>query len=958
MNWIALSLCDNRGIRGMIVAFDDTLYIKPAKTYLDLSHDKNGHGHNLNDEHLAYLSSDEDYEGLPLDNHVRVSEDEKKFHDTIYPHKMDQKRATRRRMANNYKNLVEMVAVSDPSFTQTAQNTYTTDTWYENLVTDLADLYNGISAEYMNQAWGSSSNGAIGEIGVAFAEIYVQFQFSGDDAELSPDFTYSNCQNMMNRDCSIDGSGYLGKLRTWVGNLINSGKFDSTNFDDVQLWSSMNFKDAGGWGYIGTVCRGALATANIAAIYGEAWSIRSAAHELGHNFDMQHDQDTGGRCDKDSGLMGYGNTNHGFSVCSVDALQAYFAERQGLSCLGISNKNWNIDNLPNDNTRRTNVEDPDGGVGQTDPPTTKAPTKRPTPVPTKRPTPAPTRRPTPAPTTKAPTAPTDSGVTPRPTPQPTPRPTPQPTPQPTPAPTRRTPAPVRTPSPVTPNPTSSTASSDDWDCFTSTFPILDEGGTFDTNTIGGLTLQGIWTTDSTESVASGKRVYSLNEYYLYYKSGYWLIGRIPDSFSVVAYCTDQPLLSNCNGNWNFYQSQWYADTNSRIAQADCGSGGGDGGGDTVVVPPNQCSYYGCLQMGALEVEGKSNYYYDGQWKYAGCFANVGYYRNELTDGRLSGDRFLCKNSQYNYWFIASEVCSANSVYAYCAQGDIEKCGKGQWKLFDSGAFKTAAEAIAYDCDNAAFNAEETTVCSDSSLNDKLCLSGGSSDLLSNSDDGNLEFSLFESKCANDKPIYSYQYEYSNTSIISINGINEQNTVTKTYYLHYNLYKKYSDDIEFSGQWVVSDGEVNSNYDAVCEQESLLDCMTQGQWQVLSQTDEIGGGIIEFIDDALMKVDNTDCDGNSNLGVDNDDSGNDTSIIVIVVVVLLVIIAIVIGIVLCKRSNRGDDTMIKRHASDHVTPAGQQDQMPDQSSPVPETEVSMERQPDGPAQEIYVTTTVE
>ena len=57
---------------------------------------------------------------------------------------------------------------------------------------------------------------------------------------------------------------------------------------------------------------------------------------------MVHDQDTGGVCNKDSGLMGYGKTNSGFSTCSVKALQAYFAERTGLSCLGSSNFGWDI----------------------------------------------------------------------------------------------------------------------------------------------------------------------------------------------------------------------------------------------------------------------------------------------------------------------------------------------------------------------------------------------------------------------------------------------------------------------------------------------------------------------------------------------------------------------------------------------------------------------------------------
>ena len=107
------------------------------------------------------------------------------------------------------------------------------------------------------------------------------FEFTGDDQQLYPSFIYSNCRDMMNTRCEIDGNGYLGQLKNWIDDLTTKGTLDFKNFDDVQLWSKMNFQDAGGWGYIGGVCRGSLGSANIAAIYGDAWSIKSSAHELG-----------------------------------------------------------------------------------------------------------------------------------------------------------------------------------------------------------------------------------------------------------------------------------------------------------------------------------------------------------------------------------------------------------------------------------------------------------------------------------------------------------------------------------------------------------------------------------------------------------------------------------------------------------------------------------------------------
>jgi len=924
-NWVALALCDNRGIRGMIVAFDDTLYIKPAKTYLDLSHDKNGHGHNLNDQHLAYLSSDEDYSGLPLDNHVRVSDEEKQFEDSInnngkMPWSVSNNNNGRRRMANNQRNTVEVIAVMDPAWRQTCEEKYTKATWYDNCINDLADLYNGISAEYRDQNWGSNANGPIGTIVVAFAQVYVMFEFTGDDSVLYPDFTYSNCRDMMNTDCSIDGSGYLGKLRTWVGNMISKGSnggFESSNFDDVQLWSSMNFLDAGGWGYIGTVCRGSLATANIAALYGFAWSVRSAAHELGHNFDMVHDQDTGGVCNKDSGLMGYGKTNSGFSTCSVKALQAYFAERTGLSCLGSSNFGWDINSLPGTGDVRSNYGD--NNNGQT--PASQV-TPAPTAKPTNRPTPAPTRRPTARPT----------AVNTPPIPSPTRPPTPRPTQRPT---TKR------------PTTGSSSGTSDDWQCVVTVFPVLDTS-TFSTNVIKGNTLQGRWTSDGE---VNGKVSYELNGYYLYKKSSYWLIATEKDSWSVVAYCTAE-LLSDCDQSWSFYQNGWVADGECTHRESECGTGGGSGGDTDTVVDPKQCPYTACLTMAGLGS-------WDDAFSFYDCDSNnVGVYKANNKDA------YLCFNTQYSLWFLSStSTCSSEfkTIIAYCkwTNADITQCGKDAWRIQENNSFNLYSEALIYDC-NAAFNAVGTTECTDSSLNEKICVTGNSeiNSLVTASEreDNGLEFSLFDGQCAYGKPIYSW---VTSESILNTDGIEAFEETT--YYLHYNLYKKYNDDAEFSGQWVISDGEINSNYDAICEQESLLDC-NQTQWQILNIEDEEGGGMIQFIDDIEMTIANADCDGNTNFAVEPA-TADDNAVIIVIVCILIVIALGVCGYCLWRRSNKGDDEMIKRHVSDQTgttnngakaTP--ETDELPDSGSPIPETEVSVERK-DG-AQEIVVTTTYE
>jgi len=67
------------------------------------------------------------------------------------------------------------------------------------------------------------------------------------------------------------------------------------------------------------------------------------AHELGHNFGMNHDGQpgSGSSCDANDGLMGYGSTTDRFSTCSLDGMANYFGgDGHGLRCLGTG---WDSD---------------------------------------------------------------------------------------------------------------------------------------------------------------------------------------------------------------------------------------------------------------------------------------------------------------------------------------------------------------------------------------------------------------------------------------------------------------------------------------------------------------------------------------------------------------------------------------------------------------------------------------
>eukprot|EP00485_Elphidium_margaritaceum_P010452 CAMPEP_0202704198 /NCGR_PEP_ID=MMETSP1385-20130828/16918_1 /ASSEMBLY_ACC=CAM_ASM_000861 /TAXON_ID=933848 /ORGANISM="Elphidium margaritaceum" /LENGTH=978 /DNA_ID=CAMNT_0049362169 /DNA_START=43 /DNA_END=2979 /DNA_ORIENTATION=- len=339
----AVSLCDRQGVRGRIEAATedgtggDTLIIYPSAYYLDSARDRQCN-HSAHDEHLVYRLSDFDsaelgrhggvYTGQhsSIEQQLRQSVDDQLAldEDGDVDDEDDEKRGGRRRrlVFNGGTSQTELLIVNGPIRTQDYQSRYGSN-WYQQMVSDYSNIINAVSAEYGKGAWQNS----VGRVTVNFVELEVIFSFTGNYASLHPNFLYSNCQTL--GSCQIDGNAWLSTFKAWIAQYKNTG-----TFDNAQLVSDMEFRSGyAGWGYVGTVCRGSSSVSVAYEGWGNTYLVRTTAHELGHNFGMEHDAQGQNACGDNDGIMGYGS-GQGWSSCSVGYITSYFASAQGLTCLG------------------------------------------------------------------------------------------------------------------------------------------------------------------------------------------------------------------------------------------------------------------------------------------------------------------------------------------------------------------------------------------------------------------------------------------------------------------------------------------------------------------------------------------------------------------------------------------------------------------------------------------------
>eukprot|EP00485_Elphidium_margaritaceum_P019594 CAMPEP_0202730350 /NCGR_PEP_ID=MMETSP1385-20130828/186595_1 /ASSEMBLY_ACC=CAM_ASM_000861 /TAXON_ID=933848 /ORGANISM="Elphidium margaritaceum" /LENGTH=1359 /DNA_ID=CAMNT_0049396623 /DNA_START=346 /DNA_END=4425 /DNA_ORIENTATION=+ len=370
------SACRGQGIRGWIRAFGETIVIRPKRLLMDATYRG---AHRIDDEHIVYRYNDLDRSTYPhhkgpvcgvddpleeqylnetyalykdsdpeMVEWIDVQRAWKRMHHHDHGHEdgdevvdfagefeakdMMANPMTQRRRLQTYTHTryVELAIVNDP-----AMNEVYTDR--DELAAMTIRIVSSLQSHYRDADFGSS----VGNIQIVLSAI-----FYVEDFGTLPQPAADGCSpaSLFEEDpsssyCEVSHSNYLTVFQLYRKNHLS-------DFDNAQLFTYYDFiGPTVGYAAVPGMCISSSSGGIEQMTYDEEYNAVIVAHEMGHNFNMDHDG-SGNLCDPSANIMAsISSTNNApgaFSDCSTKYTQDFFASSTFASSLKC------LDNKPSD----------------------------------------------------------------------------------------------------------------------------------------------------------------------------------------------------------------------------------------------------------------------------------------------------------------------------------------------------------------------------------------------------------------------------------------------------------------------------------------------------------------------------------------------------------------------------------------------------------------------------------